>query len=187
MTWLHCAHTSQFCIFKCELTSCTNVSIYIHFLWGWVNILDNTDLNLSFCCTIQLHDFTGDICSSKQAVKSNQLSHINICTHLTCFFFPTDSFGMSPVTVIKLKTLDIPKPWEKVLKSTSILNSCITSTNAKWTCIYVSYCMHCKSILQLPLHIAMNNFFISVNYSHIPASTQHVHKSWLLVRHHFLK
>lgn len=41
-------------------------------------------------------------------MKSNQLSHINIYTHLNCFFLISrDSFGMSPVTVMKLLILDI--------------------------------------------------------------------------------
>lgn len=169
--------------FQRQLDSCTNVSIYIHFLWLWVNILNYTDLNLNFCCTIQLHEITGDICSSKQAVKSNQLSHKHVHTSQLLLFSNRASFRMSPVSVIKLRILDILKSWEKVLKDTSILNGCVVSTNAKW--IYVSCCMHCKSIPSL--HIAMSNFFISVNYSHISASTQDVHKSWLLVRHHFLK
>lgn len=129
-----------------QVDSFTNVSIYIHFSWWWVNILDNTDLNLSFCCTVQLHDFTGDICSSKQAVKSNQLSHKHVHTSQFLLFSNRDFFGMSPVTVIKLRILDIPKSWEKALEGTSILNGCVASTNEKWTCVYVSCCMHCKSI-----------------------------------------
>lgn len=130
--------------FQRQVDSCTNVSIYIHFLWWWVNILNNTDLNLNFCCTIQLHEITGDICSSKKAVKSNQLSHKHVHTSQLLLFSNRASFRMSPVSVIKLRILDILKSWEKVLKDTSILNGCVVSTNAKWT--YVSCCMHCKSI-----------------------------------------
>lgn len=72
-------------------------------------------------------------------------SHINTCTSQLILFTNKDSFGIS-VTVIKLRILDITKSREKVPKGTSILNSCVVCTNAKWSCIYVSCCMHCKSI-----------------------------------------
>lgn len=49
----------------------------------------------------------------------------------------------------------------------------------------VLYALHKHSFIQLPLHILMNNFFGSVNNSHISASTQDIGKSWLQVRHHF--
>lgn len=138
-----------------QVDSFTNASIYRHFLWWWVNVLDNTDLNLSFCCTVQLHDFTGDICCSKQPVKSNQLSYKQLHTSQLLFFSNRGSFGMSPVTVIKQRIFDIPKSWEKVLEDTSISNGCVTSTNAKWTCVYVSCCMHCKSIPSYSYHYTL--------------------------------
>lgn len=96
--------------------------------------MDNTGLNLTFCCNLCFHDFISGICSSQQAVKYNQLSHINTYTHTSiAFFFPANTWYTKVMR-------------EKVLKGTFILNSCNTSTNVKWPCTSLSCYMHCINI-----------------------------------------